>query len=104
MKTGKGKAGTRAIPPELVAELDAIVPPTAGAPAQLLIEALGVDGGRTAKELAAAVGVSVGKVRDLLADAKAAGNVETVRVERIDLSDRMQTVPGYRLKKKGERQ
>ena len=55
------------------------------------------DGALTVQELAEAAGISVAKVRSGLRILKAAGVIEVVKVQRVDLSDRLIRLPGYRL-------
>jgi len=72
---------------------------------QALQEALTRDedtkGGLTARELAEAAGVGIDYVREGLRLLKQQGIIETVRVQRRDLADRLTRLPGYRLRREG---
>ena len=57
------------------------------------------DDAPTSLELQAATGLAERKLRRALAAVQAEGRLEVVMVRRVDLAGRVQSVPGYRLKK-----
>lgn len=56
-------------------------------------------GALTAHELMDALGLSIERTRRLLKDLLRSGQCEAVKVSRVDISGRVQSVPAYRLRK-----